>query len=855
MTVTFDRRLAGDKVGQHKVPPISTITMTISATVSTALPNVTLIDHFPSAWGVIDTGGGVLGPGDPVRTISWDLGPVAAGGAVSATYQLFSPSLESPPAKYDFTSELAWPGASVQDSPWQVIVADPTATTQYLHAADVAMGSRTFNTVNTNNVAGTLAELSTGNGGSGAITTLADAAGISIFASDPVPAGQQWDLGGTWSVNIYMKVSAARTLTDRLFSIYRIDAYGNATRIYRGQNTTNTSIGTSYQLFTWSPAVPAGTTVGPGERFGVEFAVGLDDPATVYLGFDSSSQNSRVTAQITSQSAPAVVKEAHFRIGKDTALTSMQWYGATDDQTPGVLRGTNFRVRFQLYNNGASNKSWTSRLEWASSAAGTWSAVPTTSGAAPFFVADTTQYANGAAIPTASFGLGAGIGTAQNGVAYDAQNPGGGLTLNANSYTEVEFNLQANSNAAYYTVYLFRLTDNGTALSSYNNDAQISVWEPQNPSGPHVIGSATPDNCAACHRTHVGQGPELRKIYNDKQACMTCHDGTGTQLSLSTEFDTYSYRHPIEATTGVHRAGEGYSANWNLGASRHVACMDCHNPHLARTGASTPGFGDTPNNVAGTWGVSPNNPTTNWADVPGSSFTRVNPVAEEYQLCLKCHSSYAYGASPPPSHSGGITETNQARESNVNNQSYHYVEHDKTAASGYTPRTADPGRMMTFATGSGLTPSTKINCTDCHSSANQSDPRGAHGSQNPYLLRGTWSTNQYGNCLRCHDVKTYGPQMQGGDPNTSGKTGFSGEKPNLHVYHMSKGGGVPGCQACHSAVPHGGQYKALLVPRKIGATTLPTDDYNANSKLIINTWATSGGWSQSDCGIYPGGGH
>ncbi|MHB9004943.1 MAG: cytochrome c3 family protein [Coriobacteriia bacterium] len=549
------------------------------------------------------------------------------------------------------------------------------------------------------------------------------------------------------------------------------------------------------------------------------------------------------------------MKEAHCRIGKDTPLSAMDWYGGVDSDTPGVLRNTSFRVRFQFYNSGNTARAWTPRLEYSSVSSGTWTAVPTTSGTAPFFVTDTIQYTNGTAIPTANFGLGTGIGTAQNGVAYDSQNPGGAITLNANSYTEIEFNLQANANAAYYVVYLFRVTDNGTALSSYNCDARISLWEPQSTSSPHIIAGSTPDNCASCHRSHIGQGPELRKIANDKQTCMTCHDGTGTRLNLTTEFN-YSYRHPIEATSGVHRAGEGYSPNWNPGTNRHVQCMDCHDPHAARTGASTPGFGDTPNNIAGDWGVIPTNPTTNWADVASTSYTRVDPVREEYQLCLKCHSSYAFGSSPPASHSGGITETNTAREFNVNNASYHFVEHDMTAAAGFTPRAAEPSRVQTFVAGSGLTSSTKINCTDCHSSANQSDPRGAHGSQNGYLLRGTWSPTEYGNCLRCHDPNTYD---RTGNQTTAGKTGFAGDGyANLHSFHMAKGASeVPSCQSCHSAIPHGGQYKALLAPRAILGVVQPQDDYNRNSKLSIDTWASSGGWAQSGCSIFPStsGGH
>jgi predicted CXXCH cytochrome family protein len=237
------------------------------------------------------------------------------------------------------------------------------------------------------------------------------------------------------------------------------------------------------------------------------------------------------------------LRETHARIGQDTSLSSMQWLAPTDGPAAALPIGSNFRVRFQVWNDGAAAQAWHPRLEWAAVAASmTWAAVPTSAGGAPLFTTATNQYANGTAIPVASFALGPGpTGTiAQAGVAYAGSNPGGSFSLNGSSYTEIEFNVQPTSAAAFAKPYAFRLTDNGTLLTSSAIDGQVSVRAPQNPLSPHVTVGQTPDNCAACHRSHTGQGPMLQKLSDDKQVCLSCHDGTGAQPSLSGEFSAAS---------------------------------------------------------------------------------------------------------------------------------------------------------------------------------------------------------------------------------------------------------------------------------------------------------------------------
>ena len=120
----FDRRLSGDRVGQHKVPPLSSVNMTITATVSSQVDNAILADYFPSGWTVTDANGGAVSVHDEnYDKIEWSVGSIS--DSVSRSYVTRSPQLTLPPTKYYFHSELTYEGGSATSDDWMVIVADP----------------------------------------------------------------------------------------------------------------------------------------------------------------------------------------------------------------------------------------------------------------------------------------------------------------------------------------------------------------------------------------------------------------------------------------------------------------------------------------------------------------------------------------------------------------------------------------------------------------------------------------------------------------------------------------------------------------------------------------------------------
>lgn len=147
----------------------------------------------------------------------------------------------------------------------------------------------------------------------------------------------------------------------------------------------------------------------------------------------------------------------------------------------------------------------------------------------------------------------------------------------------------------------------------------------------------------------------------------------------------------------------------NATTNRHVECTDCHNPHRVIKNSRFTGNGTLQNGTAGTqrthvaggadgniasgalrgiWGVEPiwtaggnwnpsaasltytikrGDPGSNTATSRGQAY-----LTREYQLCLKCHSDYGFGTTPPSTTGGstsnsiGSVYTNIAAELDVN---------------------------------------------------------------------------------------------------------------------------------------------------------------------------------------------
>jgi len=396
------------------------------------------------------------------------------------------------------------------------------------------------------------------------------------------------------------------------------------------------------------------------------------------------------------------------------------------------------------------------------------------------------------------------------------------------------------------------------------------------------------NSCESCHQPHGGSDQRLVKSYGKgygiSQVCLACHNGnvaTGKNIeaSLGKAYahpvmdPAYAWRHQPERIGGKVREQAS-----NLGANRHAECMDCHNPHAVSAGVS-PNINDiggtsnlASNVLKGVWGVEPVWPG-NWGQVV--SFTEVDDIQYQYQLCLKCHSYYAFGTNPPVEPNGQpyyTTLTDQAIEFNPNNASYHPVAaqgkndfYMVVPGSSYCSGGCDYSSSLI----GDLDATSTMTCSDCHSDDSYADgvgtvPKGPHGSTEWAILRAPWNSGTRATpdhlCFKCHDVNVYGggswaPERTGfSTPGGSGGMGGYSAK-NLHMFHV--GGGFATCQTCHVAIPHGWKRKALLVygqgPNPDPAPYLQrTPGYSGiDSRTDVDS-IQSGNWQRSDCHQYFG---
>ncbi len=264
------------------------------------------------------------------------------------------------------------------------------------------------------------------------------------------------------------------------------------------------------------------------------------------------------------------------------------------------------------------------------------------------------------------------------------------------------------------------------------------------------------NGCLSCHQPHSAGGAQrLFHFKEEENNCLSCHNGLVAQTDLTEEFDKFS-GHLVQDYTGVHDIKESVDSS-----ERHVECVDCHNPHaMTRILAQAP---NVPGALKGVSGVT--------AD--GSI---IEQVAYEYEVCFKCHANNPNRIDSPIPRQ--ITQTNTLMEFDRSNPSYHPI-----TVAGVNQNVPS----LTF----GMDESTIIYCTHCHNSDSDSQVKGPHGSQNPFLLAYRYETaddtqediNTYELCYHCHDRESI----------------LSDESFEEHKKHIEDE--KTPCSACHD--PHG----------------------------------------------------
>jgi len=340
--------------------------------------------------------------------------------------------------------------------------------------------------------------------------------------------------------------------------------------------------------------------------------------------------------------------------------------------------------------------------------------------------------------------------------------------------------------------------------------------------------------------------------------CYNCHGNgtTGTDYSgkaIATQVAKTS-RHPADADA-VHDSLTEYNnaafGNALGGLARHSNCMDCHETHQARAGASVNNTAGPP--LQGAWGAQLSSDPAFWTLPTAGNFTKKTIVAGtdlEATLCFKCHSGY-YGTLPN-SPSGGYQETDTSREFNPNNLgNFAGTWADLETAGSFHPVLASAGNNL-GATSNIVAPWTRtslMTCSDCHASDTTTDPAGPHGSAAGFLLKGpntAWSvTLTTGNggmpagtfCINCHNQN------------------FTNSRFPDHT----RGDHYIACWNCHSRIPHGTGRPGLLVASAgYNATRLPAAGSDSapyavtslTDKLYLHYYPANNtsNWQQNMCG-------
>jgi predicted CXXCH cytochrome family protein len=410
-----------------------------------------------------------------------------------------------------------------------------------------------------------------------------------------------------------------------------------------------------------------------------------------------------------------------------------------------------------------------------------------------------------------------------------------------------KFLVKANQGSAL-CVTCHRPSGTGWSWSSSSHALSVKSYTAANTGGAPGLGAHTgytsvgANACESCHRSHSApQAQRLLKAVNQRDVCFQCHGNSPVAAkNLATVF-AKTYRHPLETSTAtiLHDAAEVRTSATNFsGARRHVDCADCHNAHGAAPGLHAPGTNQVAAGaLAGASGVEPASypavlpltgvyPMTSAAQ---SGYTLSAAAAREYQICFKCHTSYAFGSTPPVAPSGG-PGTDVAAAFNPNNRSYHPVVGP--------PHLRTPAANL-LAPWNATTSATRMYCSDCHGNnetTGASVAQGAHGSTNPYMLRfanATWSTTSptlssgTGFCFNCHNPAT---------------------AQTMNIVHDVDNHASRPCQVCHSASPHGS-----FRPGLIALTTDPAPYNKGASRVTAFTQAsTPRGYVKSSCSTLSG---
>jgi hypothetical protein len=235
----------------------------------------------------------------------------------------------------------------------------------------------------------------------------------------------------------------------------------------------------------------AGSPGGIGGTYGAGGGAGGGNGRAASLGGAGGNGNQgliRITYSLEIQT------DYRWRLddGNETSGSSL----AAQDTAASINYGTNVRLRFTIADRGDTN-SYTYRLEYApySNGCGAWTTVPATATTEAFNMFNTANYSDQAASTNVSSGP--GVITDPSGFSFTAgklvanTSNSATVTLTSGQFTEIEYAIQANSNANLPS-YCFRVTNAGTPLDEYDNYPILNInYPPSTPTIYSVVNGTT----------------------------------------------------------------------------------------------------------------------------------------------------------------------------------------------------------------------------------------------------------------------------------------------------------------------------------------------------------------------------
>ncbi len=368
-----------------------------------------------------------------------------------------------------------------------------------------------------------------------------------------------------------------------------------------------------------------------------------------------------------------------------------------------------------------------------------------------------------------------------------------------------------------------------------------------------------------------------QKIAWEEALCENCHDNNGpARADIKSEIDkraTGGSGHPVDDTAyaGRHFVNETLPiGKTDPKDKKHVECYDCHNPHVDKRS----------NRLAGMRYIALNGTVYEpgaGSSGPGDGRTRNQPYV--YEVCFKCHSDTfnvyippktdnKYGTTQPLRHSTGAPASQNTNGSNKRlefnpSSTASQINNDhkpSTSQNGAYHPVGAPGRNTSNALArqllGGLTPTSTIQCTDCHNSEatgftqgpvtqsnttrpsdlnsnytgaspvgpHASKPATVNGYQTHRILRAnynttlgrwqacdpdrtsdgskitcwddpfdSWDRNNFALCFLCHDEEAFTKKTF---PVGQWKTNFysRGNRNNLHAAHLAGKAGAASTQ-------------------------------------------------------------